>query len=218
MPTQQRLDAFYKDYLDIRAGNEVLRLNAVRNIKALEPYGIGIDAAVLDYGSGKNAFSACAVDLGGNAWKSFDPYTQNSDRHVLRAESYDAATCWGVLEHVVDPMVFVRELAALLRPGGHLFMTTVDIDSAIPFRYKPPEHLTYWSRDAASVLCERNGMELLAYRPYFMIQDRDVYMRIILRTVPDRYRNNIIFNRLPHFLEVPTNEVFIVARKPAKGI
>lgn len=217
MPTQQRLDAFYSDYSDIRAGGEVLKRNAVRNIKTLASYGVGLDAALLDYGSGKDAFIASASALGAVAWKSFDPYTHKSDRHVLRPASYDAVTAWGVLEHVVDPVVFTKELAAQLRPGGHLFMTTVDIDAAIPFRYKPPEHVSYWSRDAALALCDRSGLELLAYRPYVMEQDREVYMSIILRTVPDRYKSQIVFDGLPQFVEVPTNEVFIVARKPAKA-
>ena len=106
-----------------------------------------------------------------------------------------------------------KQLAACLKPGGHLVMTTVDIDRAIPFRYKPPEHLTYWSKEAVLVLFEKNGVSLTQYIDYFMVQDKFVYMDIILRTVPFAYKSNVKFDQVPDFVEIPTNEVVIVGSK-----
>jgi SAM-dependent methyltransferase len=39
-------------------------------------------------------------------------------------ESFDAAVCFEVIEHVEDPRRLVAELARVLRPGGLLFIST----------------------------------------------------------------------------------------------
>ncbi|HET6633114.1 MAG TPA: bifunctional 2-polyprenyl-6-hydroxyphenol methylase/3-demethylubiquinol 3-O-methyltransferase UbiG [Rhodanobacteraceae bacterium] len=40
--------------------------------------------------------------------------------------SFDAVCCMELVEHVPDPAALVRDLAALLKPGGKLFMSTVN--------------------------------------------------------------------------------------------
>ncbi|KFN45369.1 bifunctional 2-polyprenyl-6-hydroxyphenol methylase/3-demethylubiquinol 3-O-methyltransferase UbiG [Arenimonas metalli] len=40
--------------------------------------------------------------------------------------SFDAITCMEMLEHVPDPAAVVRACAALLRPGGRLFLSTLN--------------------------------------------------------------------------------------------
>lgn len=210
IPSKEALDRFYSTYEDIRAGREVLERNAKRNMAFLAQLGINRASTLLDYGSGKNIFvSASGID----AWKSYDRYTPNNDLGLLKENCYDCITAWGVLEHVEDPMHMVKQLTECLRPGGYLVMTTVDIDRAIPFRYKPPEHLTYWSREAVFVLFEKNGLSLTKYVDYFMVQDKFVYMDIILRTMPSVYKDKVKFDQLPNIVEIPTNEVVIVGRK-----
>ena len=41
-------------------------------------------------------------------------------------ESFDVVTCLEVLEHVPDPGALVRSCAASVRPGGHLFFSTIN--------------------------------------------------------------------------------------------
>ncbi len=43
-----------------------------------------------------------------------------------QAESFDVVTCMEMLEHVPDPAVTVQSLAALVRPGGHVFISTLN--------------------------------------------------------------------------------------------
>jgi len=148
MPSVQLLNDFYSSYEDVRAGTEVLKRNASRNVDRLIPLGLTPQSKLLDYGSGKNIF----VSGSGENWFSYDPYTTNNDIGVLRNGYYNMITAWGVLEHVTDPLDFVRQLHVLLKKGGYLVMTTVDIDGVIPYRFKPPEHLTYWTSDAVSRL------------------------------------------------------------------
>ncbi|KPQ27621.1 MAG: 3-demethylubiquinone-9 3-O-methyltransferase [Marinobacter excellens HL-55] len=42
------------------------------------------------------------------------------------AGQYDAVTCLEMLEHVPDPSSVIRACAAMLRPGGHMFVSTIN--------------------------------------------------------------------------------------------
>ena len=42
------------------------------------------------------------------------------------AGQYDVVTCLEMLEHVPDPGSVIKACAALLRPGGHLFVSTIN--------------------------------------------------------------------------------------------
>jgi len=214
MPDKETLDEFYSSYQDVRAKDDVLYENANRNIEKIAEYGIDFDSALLDYGSGKDCFIKAAKSKN---WVSYDPYTANCDRKVLLEAAYQCVTSWGVLEHVTNPNNLISEFSYILRPGGLLFATTVDINRRIPFQYKPPEHLTYWTEAAVRCLLQSHGMDLVVYQDYFMVQDRDVYMNIIMRTVPQEYKALVDYSGLPNFVLVPTNEVLIVARKKSEG-
>jgi 2-polyprenyl-6-hydroxyphenyl methylase/3-demethylubiquinone-9 3-methyltransferase len=43
-----------------------------------------------------------------------------------RAGAYDMATCMEMLEHVPDPTAVIGALARLVRPGGHVFVSTLN--------------------------------------------------------------------------------------------
>ena len=45
---------------------------------------------------------------------------------IERPTSFDAVTCMEMLEHVPDPGAVIAACAALLRPGGRLFLSTVN--------------------------------------------------------------------------------------------
>ncbi len=43
-----------------------------------------------------------------------------------RKEQYDVVTCLEMLEHVPDPASIIRACADLVKPGGHLFFSTIN--------------------------------------------------------------------------------------------
>ncbi len=49
-----------------------------------------------------------------------------AEQLVDRAERYDVITCMEMLEHVPDPAAMLGTLARLLRPGGSLFISTLN--------------------------------------------------------------------------------------------
>ena len=48
------------------------------------------------------------------------------DHAATHAGQYDLVTCMEMLEHVPDPAAVVRALATLVRPGGHVFVSTIN--------------------------------------------------------------------------------------------
>jgi len=52
---------------------------------------------------------------------------ESAEQHAAgHAGEYDVATCMEMLEHVPDPRSVVVALAAMVRPGGHVFLSTIN--------------------------------------------------------------------------------------------
>jgi len=45
---------------------------------------------------------------------------------------FDLVTAWDVLEHIFDPLSFLRRIASVLAPGGRLFVRTPNLAYALP--------------------------------------------------------------------------------------
>lgn len=78
---------------------------------------------------------------------------------------FDLALANHVIEHVYDPAAFVAEMAARVRPGGSVLLSTPDMGSlwrkAMGARwpsFKLPEHILYFNRAALSRLMGEAGL------------------------------------------------------------
>ena len=90
-------------------------------------------ALVLDAGAGQGRFKSdfdhtryVGVDLavGDMAWdySSLDAISNLTDL-PFKDNSFDAALCTQVLEHVPEPQQVISEIARVLKPGGQLFLS-----------------------------------------------------------------------------------------------
>ena len=114
-----------------------------------------------------------------------DYQLQSAEEHAARnPAAYDTVTCMEMLEHVPDPEQVVAALAALARPGGHVFISTINrtpraylhavIGAEYVLRLLPtgthtyekfirPSELSAWGRDAGLRMLDVSGLD---YDPF----------------------------------------------------
>ena len=78
-----------------------------------------------------------------------------------------------VIEHVYDPLTFVRQLVEHTLPGGHIVLATPDIGGVLRKimgrrwpSFKTPEHVVYFDFASLSLLMRRGGLETVRRLPY----------------------------------------------------
>jgi SAM-dependent methyltransferase len=99
----------------------------------------------------------------------------------LPSASFDFITAIDVLEHTANPLGFLLEIRRILRPGGRLYLVTVDHDAVINTiglglsrwlgrRVRPllerlyiPQHEYYFTRGTLRRLVEKAGLRLAAH-------------------------------------------------------
>jgi len=116
---------------------------------------------------------------------SVDYRHEPAERHALEhAGRYDVVTCMEMLEHVPDPASVVQALGTLARPGGHVFVSTLNrtprayvmaiLGAEYVLRLLPagthtyekfirPSELAAWARDAGLVEADIAGLH---YDPF----------------------------------------------------
>lgn len=86
-----------------------------------------------------------------------------SDIATSHANEFDVVTAFQVLEHAADPLAFIRDAMALLRPGGTLVIGVPDGDSYLGTLANfvlnaPPHHVTWWNAQSLTALAEIAGL------------------------------------------------------------
>ncbi len=180
-PSEAELAGLYRDLDPTVYEREAYGRTRIarRHLKIVERF--ARPGTLLDAGCASGAFLRCAADAG---WKitGVEPSEVLSakaqqtlagrglvlcaplQRANLRPSSFTAITLWDVLEHVPDPRAFLEHCAALLKPGGHLFVNVPDLDSlqARLLGQRWPlllaEHLNYFNRSSLKLCAEMAGL------------------------------------------------------------
>ena len=122
----------------------------------------------------KRHYEVQGVEL--SAWSSqyartelgLNVFTGTLQEAQLPTAHFDVITLWDVIEHVSDPVPLLAEAARVLRPGGHLVLTTGDWGSRYA-QHKgadwhlmtPPWHLSMFSRATLAQAAARAGLQVL---------------------------------------------------------
>jgi 2-polyprenyl-6-hydroxyphenyl methylase/3-demethylubiquinone-9 3-methyltransferase len=99
---------------------------------------IGCGGGVLSESMARKGAVVTGIDLSEKALKVADLHSLESgvavryqhisaeDMALAEPGQYDVVTCMEMLEHVPDPASIVRAAATLVKPGGHLFFSTLN--------------------------------------------------------------------------------------------
>ncbi|HEV2692490.1 MAG TPA: class I SAM-dependent methyltransferase [Verrucomicrobiae bacterium] len=96
-------------------------------------------------------------------------------------EKFDAVTFWAVMEHLAEPKKFLQKAASILKPGGHCFILTPNMDSlavrliGAKYRYIFAEHLNYFTPQTMKTFAGAEfsvvGMKSTHFNPLVIWQD-----------------------------------------------
>ena len=165
---KEKIELADKKFLDVGCGGGILS-------EAIYDFGAhvtGIDAAGPGIEVAKIHSKSCN--------KNIDYFEQTAEElHKERVEYFDIVACLEVLEHVPDPKSLVKTCVDLLKPGGLLFLSTINknprswitaiVGAEYIFNLLPkgthefekfikPSSLAHFVREANAELIETKGM------------------------------------------------------------
>jgi 2-polyprenyl-3-methyl-5-hydroxy-6-metoxy-1,4-benzoquinol methylase len=134
---------------------------------------------------------------------------------IAPGELFDSIACIHVIEHIYDPVAFLRTLTRHLRPGGWLLLATPDMGSfwrpllryRWPF-FKIPEHVTYLDRRTLAALLRRGGLDGVQSLPYASAFSLELIGEKLGRRIPAAWKDRQLW--------LPATTIAAAGRKPAR--
>ncbi|MFQ5792605.1 MAG: class I SAM-dependent methyltransferase [Acidobacteriota bacterium] len=151
--------------------------------------GDGPPGALLDVGCYVGTFLQCAAEAGWrpvgiepSAWASeiarhgrgleIVQGTAEEGLRAFPAEAFDVVTLFDVIEHFDNPVATLRAVHRVLRPGGRVYVSTIDISAPFGrltgrwFPFLMTMHTHYFTRSTLLSCLEAAGLEAIAVHPY----------------------------------------------------
>ncbi|PCJ38002.1 MAG: bifunctional 3-demethylubiquinol 3-O-methyltransferase/2-polyprenyl-6-hydroxyphenol methylase [Cellvibrionales bacterium] len=115
--------------------------------------------------------------------------------------NYDVVTCMEMLEHVPDPSSIIKACAQLVKPGGHVYFSTINrnpkaflfaiVGAEYVLNMLPrgthtygsfirPSELTRWAREAGLEVTEMTGMVYNPLSKKYSLNERDVSINYLM--------------------------------------
>jgi SAM-dependent methyltransferase len=149
----------------------------------------------------------------------------------LKEGSFHAVTFWHVLEHLPDPEKTLRRAAALLKPGGWLFVSLPDIESLQAQLFRRhwyafddvPRHLYHFSRRSLDRVLRQTGFQIAKHLAFSAKVNFHSLKHSMIHWSEERCGNRRLYYALKPLLFVlqmaerisgKTGIFTVVARKP----
>jgi 2-polyprenyl-6-hydroxyphenyl methylase / 3-demethylubiquinone-9 3-methyltransferase len=195
-----------------------LRLQLIDELAGLQGkrvVDVGCGGGILSESMSARGADVTGIDLGEKALKVAELHRLESGANVnyrlieveaLAQEqpgSFDVVTCMEMLEHVPDPAAVVRACATLVKPGGHVFFSTLNrnpksylfavigaeyVLNMLPkgtheyAKFIKPSELAEWAREAGLTVSGMRGMSYNPLRKHYSL-GTDVSVNYIMHTV-----------------------------------
>jgi SAM-dependent methyltransferase len=136
------------------------------------------EGRILDIGAGDGTMLRILTDMGYRNVCGIDLDEDNARRareHLkvnvhaceflsFSEKGWDAITLWAVIEHLREPVMYLRHARSLLKPGGLFILMTGDnasaqawVQGALDMWVYPPEHLFFFTRKSLQALFHESG-------------------------------------------------------------
>lgn len=158
---------------------------------------VGAGLGYLTYSLRKAGYDAIGMDISRaaveNANANYGPYFQAADLaewSLQKVGEFDMVLMTELIEHLPDPLRFLRMASSLLRPGGRLIVTTPNRSYYPKWMLwetdPPPVHLWWFSENSMEVFARELGMgiEFVDFSPYHREHPVKTVARIIMPGQP----------------------------------
>lgn len=262
-PSIQAFEAFYRDSVSSRYWSEqffpavaevrrerIFRPRAERLSQMCEAQDIRV-GKLIDVGAGYGilldewrclhpesrllAIEPSASLAGECRRKGFEVVEDIAEKVTTHKDFADLVVSFEVLEHVYEPLSFIKTLAGLACAGGYVFVSTLSVDGFdIQTLWEdsnsifPPHHINFMSIEGFRCLFERAGLEVVSISTPGVL-DVDI-VRNAYRKNPELFVNNRFVRQLladdsramafQEFLSTSclSSHVWVFARKPEREL
>ena len=97
-------------------------------LSGLRVLDVGCGGGILSEALAERGASVLGIDLAESALQAAEAHRagQVVEYRLEASEVFDVVTCMEMLEHVADPAAVLRDIHALLKPGGWAFFSTIN--------------------------------------------------------------------------------------------